>query len=1588
MDTYGCPACGGVASAEGGCRSCGRPHDPDAAALERVKKDMAALDAATSAGDIDYETTARRSRLQAERTALMRAVALKLGEEAGSGRRLRAPRQFGGRPRTPRQSAPPPAAPSRAGSPAAAPPTVDDPGAETSARGAQNTLLTLGGVLLGIAAIVFTGLYYGANSGGRAFVLAIATTLCLGIPVLLARRTLTATAETIASIGLLLVFLDGWIAYTSNLAGLAAVPPALFTAILFLLVAGVASAYRLATHLRAPQFAALLAVQPWLPLVALHLEFDRVGFAAVFALVAAANLGAVSLFSSELRLLVAADRFRTRGAPVAGLGWPRMLRELAWFLFGLSLTAATALAIVSLLDATTIGAAALAGLVLVGVAGVGAAGGLLSGRETLRQVGLGAAALAVLAATARVNVLAVPDFTLVLTAALAAGIAVAASLLPEHLRRGPQLGSLLGAVFTALVVIGQTLGIVIATVRASVTPAVWAADLVGYAERVHTADWQVPAAAILLAILSAVAVPGPWRIDAAVIGGTVAILALPGAGTVAWWVMPVLAVIASTAATGTAVYAPSGRAALIRSSAASVLGLYAVATSLSRAELTAVVCGSLALVAAGTAIVTAAWPERFGPFADRVADAAVGAAAFTLPIAVATFAWLGGATPRLLVPVTLLATALGVLGAALSQVAASEPRTVSAGGALAATIGCLVLAFTLDGAERGDLLLSGLLLGAAIATATSRAFEIPRPGPDPITRRVDAGTIGAALATAGVILAMARLCAIVVPGIGLVTTTAMVLVTALAVRALPEKWRAGPRLGGAAVGGTIAAVCAVVAIGEAGRAVAAALPFWAADLATWSATASGWTPFGWQVPISLLLAAVAAFVLLPAPQGGDIAFVAAALAGLALPATAGLPWWTPTLIAMVFATAAGLGAALVNPGDPEGTAQRRLGLAAVLGFYAAATAIATPGLTGLLLSGVVAVGVVVAAVANVRGRAPVSALDGPDGDLLTAGPVPAIVPGVAAASALAALPGAAATLAAAGGSPRGIVLGAALAVTAAGAPAVWGLRASGVHWGLSREGYDREVGGSVAWPALGVGLAALIIAGAAAAPHPVTGAWIPDAQVWAAAAALVAALAASAIRSRREASAVIASTVGPAALVAAIASAPAWLIALVGPYRTIQSVWQGYAVTPVPEGAGLAVLTLLLLTGVTASVAVTLGGGRYLLASTLPPLAALAVLLPAAVGAPRGSTAWAALAVAVVTGVGAALSPPTLPSAARLLRSTAGVICAVTGAAGIAGSLATRSGTLTALLIVVAAAGLAASAGRDPAVRMVAWTVAAAASFALPVTALAAAGRDLRPAAFGILAICGGFAAVAWYLVSPVADRPAHKIGSQDASRRARPPGRPAEAAMVELCGWLGATFALLLALGSARHTAAVLTIWGLLLGAAALRRDRSAARRTWLIRAALAAEVGACWLLLYSVEIGLPEAYTLPFAGVALLAGALELRQRPTLSSWSAYGPALAGGFLPSLALVLVDDAEVWRWVALFVAAIGVVLIGVWRRRLAPVVTGAAVAIVVALVEMIRLLLRGSVAGAILVAVAGVVLIAFGALSEQRLRRALKQMS
>ena len=226
-----------------------------------------------------------------------------------------------------------------------------------------------------------------------------------------------------------------------------------------------------------------------------------------------------------------------------------------------------------------------------------------------------------------------------------------------------------------------------------------------------------------------------------------------------------------------------------------------------------------------------------------------------------------------------------------------------------------------------------------------------------------------------------------------------------------------------------------------------------------------------------VLAAAAAAALLPAPVGGDVGFVTLSLAGLAAPAALGLAWWSPIVIAGPWpsppAWARHCVAARCHEHRSRGVARRRLGLAAVLGLYASRR-----------VGDVRVRGDGADARRDPRRRAGRRDRPGTNGR-------PSGRAGRGHGGRAHRRPGAAATLAVASGASRTGVLGAALALAAFGVLIVAALRPAKVRWG----GY----------PAFGVGAAALVVALAS----------LPDlrqAQVWAAAAALVAVAAAATLR--------------------------------------------------------------------------------------------------------------------------------------------------------------------------------------------------------------------------------------------------------------------------------------------------------------------------------------------------------------------------------------------------------------------------------------------------------------------------------------------
>jgi hypothetical protein len=252
------------------------------------------------------------------------------------------------------------------------------------------------------------------------------------------------------------------------------------------------------------------------------------------------------------------------------------------------------------------------------------------------------------------------------------------------------------------------------------------------------------------------------------------------------------------------------------------------------------------------------------------------------------------------------------------------------------------------------------------------------------------------------------------------------------------------------------------------------------------------------------------------------------------------------------------------------------------------------------------------------------------------------------------------------------------------------------------------------------------------------------------------------------------------------------------------------------------------------------------------------------------------------------------------------------------------------------------------------------------VTAGRTADLDLRVTAFLVLAVAAGAAALAW-------------LGL----RR-----RPAEAPAAEAAAHAGALVAALLTIPWAGHAATVCALWGLVLGVRALR---PAGRPGYLVAAA-GCQLAAWFLVLARADVTVVEAYTIPAAAVALLAGALARRGRPGPSSWAAYGPALAAALLPSLAAVLAGDGQYLRRLLLGLAALAVLLAGAHARLRAPVQLGGGVLAAVALHELAEV--WDLIPRWIPLAAAGLLLVLLATTLERRrrdldrLRAALHRMS
>ena len=360
-------------------------------------------------------------------------------------------------------------------------------------------------------------------------------------------------------------------------------------------------------------------------------------------------------------------------------------------------------------------------------------------------------------------------------------------------------------------------------------------------------------------------------------------------------------------------------------------------------------------------------------------------------------------------------------------------------------------------------------------------------------------------------------------------------------------------------------------------------------------------------------------------------------------------------------------------------------------------------------------------------------------------------------------------------------------------------------------------------------------------------------------------------------------------------------------------------------------LTALLLTVTAALAATGFSGGRRSRAVpvVLPGAAVTLLIAPVALGSGWPASTLSALAVFTISMLGLALTPP--PSlverarSLRLARVLVFVIGLAAGGAGLAGSLATRELTLFTLGGAVGVGVVAALYGTTQPARILGWLFASLMAQLFVLTAGLVAGLAAVWSAFGVLAVGAALQVVAATLP------------------RLRRPEAQREAVTVEWTGYAAALIALALAFDSPRHIAALLAAWGAVLGLAATRPGRRPAERRDLFWAVVVCEITAWWILMQVAHVALPEAYTLPFAALALLVGVLELRQRADLSSWVAYGPALVAAFVPTLAIVLATDSSTLRQVLLLLGAVAVLVFGSMSQQQAPVIVGAVVTAIAA---------------------------------------------
>ncbi|MER5479010.1 hypothetical protein ABT026_18865 [Streptomyces sp. NPDC002734] len=253
------------------------------------------------------------------------------------------------------------------------------PRSEASGPDVQNLLLLLGGLLLGIASLVFTVVAWGSlGIGGRALVLGALTTVVLAAPVPLLRRGLRATAESLAGLGMTLTVLDAYALYRVALPD---APVATYAAAACALLAALWAGYgRLFRELRGPWPAATAVAQLALPLWASDADGGTLELfvAALLACSALAAAAALSPLRPSVRWTAGVGACLEGALAVPCALWLSLSAHGA----GAAVTAGLLLAFAALIAAAVAGrlrerAATTAPAMAAGLLAVAAAGGVV-----------------------------------------------------------------------------------------------------------------------------------------------------------------------------------------------------------------------------------------------------------------------------------------------------------------------------------------------------------------------------------------------------------------------------------------------------------------------------------------------------------------------------------------------------------------------------------------------------------------------------------------------------------------------------------------------------------------------------------------------------------------------------------------------------------------------------------------------------------------------------------------------------------------------------------------------------------------------------------------------------------------------------------------------------------------------------------------------------------------------------------------------------------------------------------------------------------------------------------------------------------